>query len=424
MIKYVYLFHVTLIILLPLASVGSVFGNEILPHTIMQDPHELVKMKELMRKNDSTTNEFLESVIAKANSFLPEKPRSVVEKSQLSPSGNIHDFYSLAAYEWPNPDTPNGLPYVSRDGKINPEIYTILDKTNLDDMIHKVKTLAMASYFTDNATYSLKAQELLRVWFLDKDTYMNPNLNYAEIEKGKGRLNPSGIMEGVDLPQVTDAIGLLQLSQNWSKNVQIGMEEWFGKYLDWLLNSDSGKAEGKRMNNHGTYYNVQVGWIALYLNKTDFTKEHLESMMQDISLAPFEDVAKLVAVRINPDGSQPFELERATSLHYSVYNLLGMFQLAQLGERIGIDLWNYEVHEAGLKKALDFILPYALDKVPWPYQQIQPTIKQELAKLSCQAIQHYRGNPLYVEAFNSVDTRELGIDLNYSICDRLVKNSS
>ena len=47
MIKYVYLFIVTVIILLPLTSVGYVFGNEILPHTIMQDPHELVKMKEL-----------------------------------------------------------------------------------------------------------------------------------------------------------------------------------------------------------------------------------------------------------------------------------------------------------------------------------------------------------------------------------------
>ena len=163
-----------------------------------------------MRKNDSTTNEFLESVIAKANSFLPEKPRSVVEKPQLPPSGNNHDFYSLAAYEWPNPDTPNGLPYVSRDGKVNPEIYTISDRTNLNQMIQRVKILAIANYFTDNSTYSLKAQELLQVWFLDKDTYMNPNLNYAEIEKGKGRLNPSGIMEGVDLPELTDAIGLLR----------------------------------------------------------------------------------------------------------------------------------------------------------------------------------------------------------------------
>ena len=317
---------------------GSAFGDKTLPRTFMLDPEKIVKLKQLIRENDTTSREFLETVIEQANSFLTEEPLSVTEKPQLPESGNNHDFYSLAAYEWPNPDTPNGLPYVSRDGKVNPEIYTILDKTNLDDMIKKVGTLAIASYFTDNPKYSSKAQELLRVWFLDNDTYMNPNLIYAEIEKGKGRFNPSGIMEGVDLPQITDAIGLLRLSSNWSNEVEVGMEEWFSKYLDWLLTSDSGKAEGNRMNNHGTYYNVQVGWIALYLNKTDFTKRHLESMMQDISSAPFEDVPKLIAVRINPDGSQPFELKRATSLHYSIYNLIGLFRLAQLGDMVGVDL--------------------------------------------------------------------------------------
>lgn len=202
------------------------------------------------------------------------------------------------------------------------------------------------------------------------------------------------------------------------------MEEWFSKYLDWLLTSDSGKAEGNRMNNHGTYYNVQVGWIALYLNKTDFTKRHLESMMQDISSAPFEDVPKLIAVRINPDGSQPFELKRATSLHYSIYNLIGLFRLAQLGDMVGVDLWNYEIHGAGLKKALDFVLPYALDKSPWPFKQIGPTYAEELAKLSCQAIQNFPGDPLYAEAYESVDRAKLKVDLDYLLCDNMVKNES
>ena len=422
--KYVYLFTAIVILLTHLTSVGSVFGNEILPHTIMQDPHAIAKMKELIRNNDTTMKDFLKNVVAQANIFLTEKPNSIMEKPQLPPSGNKHDFYSLAAYEWPNPDTPNGLPYVSRDGKVNPEIYTILDKTNLDDMIYKVKALAIASYITDNTTYSSKAQELLRVWFLDKDTFMNPNLEYAEIEKGKGRLNPSGIMEGVDLPQLTDAIGLLQVSQNWSREIQLGMEEWFSNYLDWLLSSDLGETEGKRMNNHGTYYNVQVGWIALYLNKTDFTKELLESMVQDINLAPFEDVPKLVAVRINPDGSQPFEMERTSSLHYSVFNLIGLFQLAQIGHTVGVDLLNYETHGAGLKKALDFLLPYAFDKLPWPYSQIKPTIKEDLARLSCQGVQHYPGDPSYIEAYEPIDKTKFRIDINYAICDKLVKNAS
>ena len=396
-----------------------------LSRTVMLDPDSLVRMKEIFKEqNDSYVNEFVHDMVLEANSILSEKPTSVMEKNQTAPSGNKHDFYSLAFYEWPNPDTPDGLPYVSRDGKVNPEVYTISDRTNLNKMIERVKTLTIANYFTDNSTYSLKAKELLQVWFLDKETHMNPNLDYAEIEKGKGRLNPSGIMEGVDLPELTDAIRLLELSPEWSKEVSTGMEEWFNDYFNWLLSSHSGKFEGKRMNNHGTYYNVQVAWIGLFLNKTDFTKDLLESMMQDISSAPYEDISKLIVVRINPDGSQPFELERTTSLHYSMYNLLGLFQLAKIGNKIGIDMWNYEVRGAGLKKALDFILPYALDKSTWPYQQIQPLIKAELAKLSCQAIQNYPENPLYSEAFRSVDTGELTPDINYVICDRLVKNAS
>ena len=410
-----------IVILLSLYSpIGSVFGSEILPRTILEDPTALAKMKDLVRKNDSTMKDYLGTVINQSNSFLIEKSTSVMEKAQIPPSGNKHDFYSLAAYEWPNPDTHNGLPYVSRDGKVNPEIYTILDRTYLNDMIYRVKTLAIAYYFTDNTTYSSKAQELLRVWFLDKNTYMNPNLDYAEIEKGKGRLNPSGIMEGYKLPQLTDAIALLELSPKWSKEVQLGMQEWFGKYLDWLLNSHSGTIEGKRMNNHGTYYYMQVASIALYLNKTEFTKEILTSMTQNISSAPYEDFSKLIAIKINPDGSQPFELKRSASLHYSVYNLLGLFQLANLGDTISIDLWNYEAQGAGLKKALDFILPYELEKKPWP-KGTQPIYEEELGQLSCQAILHYDGNPLYTEAYKSVDTAGLKIDLNYPLCDILVK---
>ena len=36
-------------------------------------------------------------------------------------SGDIHDYASMGPYWWPNPDTPNGLPYVRRDGVGNPE---------------------------------------------------------------------------------------------------------------------------------------------------------------------------------------------------------------------------------------------------------------------------------------------------------------
>jgi unsaturated chondroitin disaccharide hydrolase len=64
------------------------------------------------------------------------------------------------------------------------------------------------------------AQELLRVWFIDKDTYMNPNLKYAETVRSKKEMNPSG-MEGRPLTELTDAIRLLQHSPQWTEEVEI-----------------------------------------------------------------------------------------------------------------------------------------------------------------------------------------------------------
>jgi hypothetical protein len=67
-----------------------------------------------------------------------------------------------------------------------------------------------------------------------------------------------GILHGKNLPDVIDAIRLIQHSPSWSKQDQNGMELWFSKYLDWLLYSEHGIEERRQPNNHGTWYRVQV----------------------------------------------------------------------------------------------------------------------------------------------------------------------
>jgi Alginate lyase len=402
----------------------STIEDEKLPRTIILDPHELVKMRQAIAKqNNSIAQDFLKTIITMADSVLIKRPISVTEKSELPPNGTKHDYFSLASYEWPNPDTPNGLPYISRDGQINPETLLIKDRVYLAEMVGRVTILAIASYFTEDPKYTLKAEELLRVWFLDNDTYMNPSLKYGDFERGIGRLNPSGIIGANHLAQLVDAIGMLELSAKWKETIQVGLEQWFSKYLDWLLNSDQAKLEGQRKNNHGTYYTVQVAAIANFLNRSDITKQLLKSTMQDLSNAPLEDVSRLITVKINPDGTQPFEIRRTDSLHYHIWNLYGLVQLARIADQVGIDLWNYQIHDTGIRKAVDFIVPYAMGNQSWPYGRIKQLNVEDLAYLQgilCQAMLHY-DRQSYIHAYKSLEAENLPLHYRDFVCDLHVK---
>jgi Alginate lyase len=80
---------------------------------------------------------------------------------------------------------------------------------------------------------------------------------------------------------------------------------------------------------------------------------------------------KRIAVQISSDGKQPLELVRTKSLGYSTMNLTGLFELALLGDRAGVDLWAYESPEGGsIRKALDYLLPFVDGDKKWPDAQI------------------------------------------------------
>jgi Alginate lyase len=354
-------------------------------------------IKAIKNNTDSILQNSLKELLMQANSFLNLNPKSVIEKSQIPSSGNKHDFLSLAPYRWPDPSKPNGLPYIHR-GIVNPEIYSIPDKKNLEDMIYRVKILSLAYYLTDNSSYAFKAGQLLRVWFLNNGTKMNPNLQHAEMERGINDGSRSGIMNGKDLPGVIDAIELIGHSSSWSNHDQQGMKLWFSRYLDWLLNSMHGKQEQLRLDNHGTWYAVQVSSIALFLNKTDISKSTVQGTI----------LHRLIPTQIEPDGRQPLELTRTHSLDYSIFNLLGLFKLADLAQHLGIDLWNYKTTQgAGLQKALDYLLPYILKKQGWPYLQIEPVNIKNLVDLLCRAEVHYQNNHSYMQACNYVSTERI-----------------
>jgi hypothetical protein len=315
-----------------------------------------------------------------AQKALSAGPFSVTSKSVTPPSGDKHDYMSQAPYFWPDPKSPNGLPYIRRDGERNPEIDKIDNHRVMDQMEAAVETLSLAYHLKGDEAYAAKATQLLRVFFLDPETRMNPNLQYAQGIPGVNTGRGIGLIETRGLTRVVDAIGLLARSKQWTTADQRGMEEWFAKFLQWMLESKNGRDEAAAKNNHGTFYDVQVVSFALFLGKRDFAKSVLETAM-----------TKRIAVQVEPDGRQPLELARTKAWSYSVGNLDGLMALAELGARVGVDLWHYETRDGrSIRRALDFLAPFAFGEKKWMYQQLGDWPPQMLFPLIRRAAGHFK----------------------------------
>ncbi len=350
-----------------------------------------LQTKKQMLPHDHHLQAALQQLVQRAAALLPARLVSVVEKTQLPASGNIHDYLSLAPYWWPDPTKTDGLPYIHRDGQTNPQASEIPDKPNFQKMMPDVKTLALAYYFTDREAYAAKAADFLRTWFLNKDTFMNPNLNYAQMIRGRDTGRATGIIHSRALSTVVDAIGFIQHTNVWTTEDQKEMESWFQLYLDWLLISPLGQEEAATKNNHGSWYDVLTVSIALFLNEREIARNILQASK-----------TRRIDRHILADGSQPFELKRTLTWHYSVFNLQALLALARLGEHVGVDLWNYTTPKgATLRTALDYLLPAALNAQVWPYPQISPIKPERIVDVLYQAAAHY-DEPSYLQVAQTI----------------------
>jgi hypothetical protein len=279
---------------------------------------------------------------------------------------------SLGPYWWPDPDKADGLPYIRRDGRVNPETRTNdTDRPAFGRMADAVETLALAWYFTEHRPYAVHAAKLLRVWFLDEATCMNPNLEFGQAIPGRTLGRSIGIIDTARLTRIVDAIGLLELSEAWTSADRSGMRRWCVEYLEWLRTSKHGLGEEKQHNNHGTWYDAQVAGLALFTNQQDQARAILGRAR-----------SRRIDKHIEPDGRQPYELARTKSLGYSTMNLDGLFRLATMGRKVGVDLWHYESADGrSIRKALDYLAPYADPSKKWPHQQITESGPEKLFSL-------------------------------------------
>jgi hypothetical protein len=321
----------------------------------------------------------LAAVSAEADKAMSEGPFSVMDKKDTPPSGDKHDYMSLAPYWWPDPAKKDGLPYIRHDGETNPERYKVPDDANFNKVQNAVHALALGYYFTGKEEYAAHAVLLLRTWFLDPATRMNPNLNYAQAVLGVNDGRGTGLIDVRGITRILDGITLLEGSASLSKDDQVGLRKWFSQYLDWLKNSKNGRDESDAQNNHGSWYDQQITGIALFLGDKELARTVAETAE-----------TKRIAFQIQPDGSEPLELERTKSFSYSVFNLTALEQLAEEDRLTGVDLWTYKARNgASIRAALDYLLPYAQGQKTWTHQALNGVAPDSLTDPLLLAAMHY-----------------------------------
>ena len=348
------LFSIAAILLLSAFALG-----EDLPQVYQSSPHAMAAERQRTLGKDPSSVPGLANLIEQADKALKAGPYSVTQKKHPSPTDDPHDYISLAPYFWPNPDTRDGLPYVRHDGRRNPEIREY-DASNFSTMSGQVYTLALAHYLSGNQACADHAALLLRTWFLDPPTRMNPNLEHAQLVKGVNTGRGTGVLEADRLLNVVDAAGLLRGSKAWTAQDSQALHEWFRQFVQWMRDSKNGRAEAAAKNNHGVWYDVQIVTYLRFIGDDAEARKVIE-----------EAKTRRLAAQIEPDGRMPLELARTNSLGYTVYNLEAMTQLADLGAPLGVDLWNFKTEDGrGIRAAIEYVFPYVPGEKKWPGEQI------------------------------------------------------
>ncbi|MGW3098991.1 alginate lyase family protein [Streptomyces sp. NPDC001102] len=355
------------VVTLAAALVPSAHASPRAPATVVLDGARLQRTKALLDDGDPHLRRELAALTSRADDWLHQGPWTVVDKPRPAPGGDPHDYLSQAPYWWPTTtptaDNPWGCPYVQKDGQRNPEVDTGTDRQDAEKVFDSTYDLALAWYYTGRKVYAEKAAGILRTWFLDPATRMNPNLDHAQFIPCRYDGRAIGIIDfSQSYTSVLDAQALLAAgAPGWSAGDRAAMRRWNTDFRDWLENSDFGRQEGAAANNHGTFYDLQLAALACATGDRALARRTV-----------LDARARRIDPQIAADGGQPQELARTRSWHYSTFDLVAYTRLAAIGRHVGVDLWAYRGPQGqSLSKAVDYLLPAATAAAQWPHPELE-----------------------------------------------------
>lgn len=318
----------------------------LLANVVQANGDEWLKQAVVARKAD---------IIAKAQWAMQQQPVTVAAASSPRSAGGIHDFYSEGDYWWPNPASPDS-PYIQKDGQTNPDNF-VAHRQAMVRFSRVVGALAAAYVAEGKKEYLEHARRHILAWFVDANTRMNPNLQYAQAIKGRATGRGIGIIDTVHFIEIAQALRIMEKAGVLRNADLAAVKSWFAAYLRWMTEHPYGKDEMNAKNNHGTCWVMQVAAFSAFLKDRQWT---------DFCIRRYKEV--LLPNQMAEDGSFPQELRRTKPYGYALFNLDAMATVCQILSTPENDLWKYTA-DAGktIGKGIAYMYPYVEDKSKWPF---------------------------------------------------------
>eukprot|EP00121_Abeoforma_whisleri_P016719 Awhi_evm1s15331 len=332
---------------------------------------------------------FIKEEIDKMGALSGER-FSVTQQEIVPGSEDIHDYQSLGYYAWPckeaekkfgfgeehnQCDYPRSecksnkewgsYPWILCDGIANEDVVELTAKTPMQKMTRTVSAGTLYWYFTGEEKYAKMVAEVLRFFFLNEKTRMNPNLQWTQYRPGNPFVG-QGIIEFAPWGEMVEAIALLRTSSYWSEGDHKNLMNWFNELLMWLKTSPMGEMEMNLGNNHATWVYQTI--ISLGLHAGEFHSFSLKFANELLRNAP----NKLIADQIDEDGLLPHEVIRSRSTHYICYTLTPFMRIRAMAQSKGKAFYKLYLGEpdALLQKALEWTDHFMQRKAKFPYKDV------------------------------------------------------
>jgi len=219
--------------------------------------------------------------------------------------------------------------------------------------------LTLAGYYLKKKEFLDKAVHFLEVWFINDETKMNPNLNYAQAIPGVSKGRGIGIIDTKALISLIYCFDFLCEYQEYAILLE-QLKQWFSEYINWLDTSKNGIDERDYFNNHANWWNAQVAAFSSFTDNQEMLNNCFER---------FRTIT--VPNQMDTDGSFIDEMTRTRSFSYNLFNLEGLSVIAEIAFQKKIDLWGFETADhKGIKSGIEFLKPYVRNPYLWKNPQI------------------------------------------------------